>query len=113
MPRTSQFPSMTDQLLRQRQEIDALRRGLSEAIFEIEDQRRKVSGDQRDKLKVAVEAASAQATLMPIQRQAAGSQGPGFLSYSGGFQGDMVVAVPVPLWEDLLVAIDYLPDTME
>ena len=37
MTRTSQFPSMTDQLLRQKQEIDALRRGLREAISEIED----------------------------------------------------------------------------
>lgn len=36
MPRTSQFPSMTDQLLRQRSEIDALRRGLREAISELE-----------------------------------------------------------------------------
>jgi predicted transcriptional regulator len=36
MPRTSQFPSMTDQLLRQKAEIDALRRGLADAIVEIE-----------------------------------------------------------------------------
>lgn len=36
MGRSHQFPSMTDQLLAQRQEIDALRRGLREAIAEIE-----------------------------------------------------------------------------
>lgn len=43
MPRTSQFPSMTDQLLRQRQEIDALRRGLSDAIQEINSLRSALS----------------------------------------------------------------------
>lgn len=36
MPRTTQFPSMTEQLLRQKAEIDALRRGLREAIAELE-----------------------------------------------------------------------------
>lgn len=36
MPRTSQYPSMTSQLLRQKAEIEALRRGLNEAIIELE-----------------------------------------------------------------------------
>lgn len=36
MARESQFPSMSEQLLRQRREIDALRRGLREAIDEIQ-----------------------------------------------------------------------------
>lgn len=36
MPRTQQFPSMTAELLRQKSEIDALRRGLRDAIAEIE-----------------------------------------------------------------------------
>lgn len=40
MPRTTQFPSMTSQMLVQKQEVDALRRGLREAIAEIEDLRR-------------------------------------------------------------------------
>ena len=39
MPRSSQFPSMTEKVLAQRQEIDALRRALSEAIIEIEQLR--------------------------------------------------------------------------
>ena len=36
MPRTSQFPSMTDQVFALKQENSALRRGLYEAIQEIE-----------------------------------------------------------------------------
>jgi hypothetical protein len=36
MPRTPQFPSMAGEVQRQRGEIDALRRGLQEAIAEIE-----------------------------------------------------------------------------
>jgi hypothetical protein len=36
MSRSQQYPSMTSQLLFQRQEIDALRRGLLDAIAEIE-----------------------------------------------------------------------------
>ena len=36
MPRTGQMPTMTSEVLRQKQEITALRRGLSEAIVEIE-----------------------------------------------------------------------------
>jgi hypothetical protein len=39
MPRSNQFPSMTEKVLAQRQEIDALRRALSEAIIEIEQLR--------------------------------------------------------------------------
>lgn len=103
MPRTSQFPSMTDQLLRQRAEIDALRRALADAIYEIEDQRRRVSGDQRDRLKLAIDAAESASTLLPVQR----TIGAGY-----SIQNVMVVAIPVPLWEDLLVAVDYLPETM-
>lgn len=107
MPRTSQFPSMTDQLLRQKAEIDALRRSLGDAIAEIEDQRRKVSGDQRDRLKLALDAACAAVVLMPVN-----------VSYTvnglvSPFKQDIAAAMPVPLWEDLLVAIDYLPETME
>ena len=36
MSRSQQFPSMTSQVLLQKQEIDALRRGILEAIVEIE-----------------------------------------------------------------------------
>lgn len=36
MGRGEQFPSMTSEVLRQKQEIAALRRGLNEAIAEIE-----------------------------------------------------------------------------
>jgi hypothetical protein len=36
MPRTGQMPTMTSEVLRQKQEISALRRGLNEAIAEIE-----------------------------------------------------------------------------
>jgi hypothetical protein len=36
MPRTSQFPSMTDKVFALKQENSALRRGLNEAIAEIE-----------------------------------------------------------------------------
>ena len=36
MSRSQQFPSMTSQMLVQKQEIDALRRGLRDAIQEIE-----------------------------------------------------------------------------
>ena len=36
MSRTQQFPSLTSQLLAQKQEIGALRRGLLDAIAEIE-----------------------------------------------------------------------------
>lgn len=36
MSRSQQFPSMTSQMLVQKQEIDALRRGILEAIAEIE-----------------------------------------------------------------------------
>lgn len=36
MSRSQQFPSMTSQMLVQKQEIDALRRGLHDAIQEIE-----------------------------------------------------------------------------
>ncbi len=36
MSRSQQFPSMTSEVLRQKQEISALRRGLNEAIAEIE-----------------------------------------------------------------------------
>lgn len=106
MPRTSQFPSMTDQLLRQRHEIHALRRGLSEAVAEIESLRRKTSGDQRDRLKLALDAAEEASRLIPVQK----STNP---SGYGGFVPDIAVAIPVPVWEDLLVAIDYLPETME
>lgn len=37
MSRAQQFPSMTSQLLVQKQEVAALRRGLREAIEEIEN----------------------------------------------------------------------------
>lgn len=40
MPRTQQFPSMSAQLLAQKAEIDALRRGLSDALAEVESLRR-------------------------------------------------------------------------
>jgi hypothetical protein len=36
MQRTGQMPTMTSEVLRQKQEISALRRGLNEAIAEIE-----------------------------------------------------------------------------
>jgi hypothetical protein len=36
MQRTGQFPTMTSEVLRQKQEISALRRGLRDAIMEIE-----------------------------------------------------------------------------
>ena len=36
MSRSHQFPSVTDKVLAQRAEIDALRRGLNDAIAEIE-----------------------------------------------------------------------------
>ena len=37
MSRAQQYPTMTSQLLLQKQEIAALRRGLAEAIIEIEN----------------------------------------------------------------------------
>jgi len=39
MSRAQQYPTMTSQLLLQKQEIAALRRGLAEAIIEIENLR--------------------------------------------------------------------------
>ena len=39
MPRSEQYPSMTAQLQRQHGEINALRRGLREAVEEIEESR--------------------------------------------------------------------------
>lgn len=36
MPRSRQFPSLSEELVSQKQELNALRRGLREAIAEIE-----------------------------------------------------------------------------
>lgn len=104
MPRTEQFPSMSVQLLAQKAEIDALRRGLQDALVEIEALRRLTVGDQRDRLKLALEAAEAAMRIIPVQTDPTGT--------GLTFRPDVAAAIPVALWEDLLVAIDYLPDTL-
>lgn len=96
MARTQQFPSMGVQLSAQRAEISALRRGLLEAIFEIDGLRRFAAGER---LKLAFEAAVQGSNIIPIQ--------------GTDLTPDVVVGVPVQLWEDLIVAIDYMPEAME
>lgn len=49
----------------------------------------------------ALDACEAACTLLPVQRT---------IGANYAVQADMVVAIPIPLWEDLIVAIDHVPD---
>ena len=67
MSRSHQFPSMTDKVLAQRAEIDALRRGLSDAITEIELVRRQVA--EFTQLLVVYEASKAHSYMPEVPHE--------------------------------------------
>lgn len=101
MSRGVQFPTMAAQHIADEQQIMRLRTALAEAVAGIEELQRVFTGDQRDRLKLALNAACDKVTVMPVNVYDQLGLGPP--------KHDMVVALPVPLWENLLVAIDYLP----